>query len=435
MLSCDQETALRQFEHFIEQKSEPVFVLQGYAGTGKTFLLQKFLEYLEKNCVNYALCSPTHKAKRVIEKLVGRTAHTLHALLSLAPNVAIFKLDYNNLKFKLRGETSIPTEGVVIVDEASMVSDALYQLLLEKCKENNTKLVFVGDIAQLQPVKGNDTSKVFECTNIATLSTMHRQSEDSDLLTVLSELRSVPKYTFEPNPKIERVSLQQFVNNAVEDFKKHLNVKILAFTNNRVANFNNSIKKILFGESDEYYVGEILTAYENYENPYKEMFWNSSDYVISDVVALQKKLPGLDFKVDGYALTFQKEEDYPWEKSCYILSNSMNREIYDQIAYTIEGIRLKALKNPANWLKYYQLIKSFATPFDLEFDNRIVKKKTFDLGYACTVHKSQGSTYDKVYVDLNDILTCKDDKMLRQLEYVAFSRTKNLVTIYDNSNS
>jgi hypothetical protein len=113
----------------------------------------------------------------------------------------------------------------------------------------------------------------------------------------------------------------------------------------------------------------------------------------------------------------------------------MNREIYDQIAYTIEGIRLKALKNPANWLKYYQLIKSFATPFDLEFDNRIVKKKTFDLGYACTVHKSQGSTYDKVYVDLNDILTCKDDKMLRQLEYVAFSRTKNLVTIYDNSNS
>ena len=73
--------------------------------------------------------------------------------------------------------------------------------------------------------------------------------------------------------------------------------------------------------------------------------------------------------------------------------------------------------------KYYKLYKSFTTPFDLCCDNRIIKKKSFEYGYACTVHKSQGSSIDNVFIDMWDI--SRDSNLLeqRQLQYVALSRT------------
>ena len=57
-------------------------------------------------------------------------------------------------------------------------------------------------------------------------------------------------------------------------------------------------------------------------------------------------------------------------------------------------------------------------------DNRVIKKKTFDYGYALTVHKSQGSSFNTVFVDIANINACSDEKVLRQLQYVAISRTK-----------
>ena len=61
---------------------------------------------------------------------------------------------------------------------------------------------------------------------------------------------------------------------------------------------------------------------------------------------------------------------------------------------------------------------------DLYYDNRLIRKKSFDYGYACSAHKSQGSSFGEVFVDMRNINLCKDKDERRQLQYVALSRTR-----------
>ena len=65
------------------------------------------------------------------------------------------------------------------------------------------------------------------------------------------------------------------------------------------------------------------------------------------------------------------------------------------------------------------LNKSFTTPIDLYVDGRLVKKKSFTEGYACTTHRLQGSTFNNIFIDMQIINSCKDDKVNQQLQYVA----------------
>ena len=76
------------------------------------------------------------------------------------------------------------------------------------------------------------------------------------------------------------------------------------------------------------------------------------------------------------------------------------------------------------WKKYYELMNSFCTPIDLYYDGRLIRKKSFDYGYACTTHRLQGSSLDNVFVDMKNIKSCRDDLVRRQLQYVALSRTR-----------
>ena len=89
-------------EEFTEN-SKPVLVLQGFAGTGKTTILNEYIQYLDSVGVNFVLCAPTHKAKLVMEEVTGYEAITVHKLLSLSPNIEIFNLDYKDLKFHSKG--------------------------------------------------------------------------------------------------------------------------------------------------------------------------------------------------------------------------------------------------------------------------------------------------------------------------------------------
>ena len=69
-------------------------------------------------------------------------------------------------------------------------------------------------------------------------------------------------------------------------------------------------------------------------------------------------------------------------------------------------------------------MESFASPIDLIYDGRVIKKKTFDYGYAISSHRAQGSGYQNVMVDMKDISICRNPEERRQLQYVAISRTK-----------
>ena len=442
-LAQEQLDALKRMEDFLDGE-EPVLVLQGYAGTGKTSILNEYIQFLDSSEVGFVLCAPTHKAKLVMEEVTGYDAITVHKLLSLAPNIEIFELDYKDLKFQCKGLSEIPYDGIVIIDEASMINDEIYKLLLEMCKQFNTKLLFIGDKAQIQPVRSKETSLVFNCPNIITLTQIHRQVDTNGLLPLLSKLRERPMKRFQPieAPEGSLIVYDQakdFMLKSVEFFKKAIVTqdinacKIIAYTNARVNGFNQCMRRLLWGDkaSNEYNKFEFITGYENFEFN-KQQFYNSLDYLlIESPKKVEKHIPHF-MKLPGYELELF-DTVYKKLLNVFILDKEISKDYIDSLAAQIEDIRISALeakiqgnrtKSNMYWRKYFEIIKSFATPKDIMWDNRAIKKKTFDYGYASTIHKIQGSSLKTVFVDMANVLTCKDINEIRQMQYVALSRTK-----------
>lgn len=312
-LADEQIEALERMKRFLDTE-EPVLVLQGYAGTGKTSILNEYIQYLRSNGEDFILCAPTHKAKLVVEEVTGEEAMTVHKLLSLAPNIEIFELDYKDLKFQCNGLSEIPSNGIVIIDEASMINDEIYKLLLDMCNQYGTKLLFIGDKAQIQPVCSKGTSLVFNCPNIITLTKIHRQADTNGLLPLLSKLRERPMKRFQP---IEAPEGSLIVCDQAKDFmlksadffrtaikKQNVNdVKLIAYTNARVQGFNQCMRKLLWEDNiaNEYNQFEFLTGYENFEYN-SAQFYNSLDYVIVDAPKrVERHIPHF-MKLPGYEL-------------------------------------------------------------------------------------------------------------------------------------
>lgn len=442
-LAQEQLDALERMENFLDDE-EPVLVLQGYAGTGKTSILNEYIQFLDSTGVDFVLCAPTHKTKLVMEEVTGYDAVTVHKLLSLAPNIEIFELDYKDLKFQCKGFGEIPYNGIVIIDEASMINDEIYKLLLDMCKEFSTKLLFIGDKAQIQPVCSKGTSLVFNCSNIITLTKIHRQVDTNGLLPLLSKLRERPMKRFQPieAPEGSLIVYDQakdFMLKSAGFFKKAIEnqdinaVKIIAYTNARVNGFNQCMRRILWGDKveNEYNQFEFLTGYENFEFN-KQQFYNSLDYIVtSKPKKVEKHIPHY-IKLPGFELELF-DTVYKELMTVFILDKDISKSDMNGLASRIEDVRISAIEaklkgkktlSNMHWKKYFAIVKSFATPKDLMWDNRVIKKKTFDYGYASTIHKIQGSSLKTVFVDMANVLTCKDINEIRQMQYVSLSRTK-----------
>ena len=145
-LGEEQQQALEAIKNFIIDSNETSFSLFGPAGTGKSCLISYIINFIEQNGYDYALCAPTHKAALVVRNYVDREVTTLHSLLALSPKLDIFKLDLRELQFESgKNISQIPYKGVVIVDEASMINDDLFDLLEEKCKELGSKIIFCSE--------------------------------------------------------------------------------------------------------------------------------------------------------------------------------------------------------------------------------------------------------------------------------------------------
>ena len=441
ILGEEQLQALDAMKKFISGDAA-AFSLIGSAGTGKTTIMKELIKWLRVR-KSYCLCAPTHKAKLVLERLTGDSnAQTLHKLLSLSPNIEILDLDFRDLRFVVgNSQTNIPYNGVVICDEASMINDELFKLLLDRCKPVNCKIIFVGDKAQLRPVNSKDTSMVFNVDNRFELTKIYRQSDDSALLSIFDTLRYNVVSHFESKEGKEGSlkcfsETSDFIKAAIPSFKKAMKTgdilatKILAYTNNRVAGYNNCMKKVLFNDSEEYHKFEFLTGYENL-NFGGVKFYNSMDYIIIDEPERMDVFIPEFLTLPGFQLNLY-DSVTKLHSPIFILSKEISADYLRSLASRIEDFRLSAIETSRYnrvassklWKKYYRMIESFTTPVDLYFNNRIIRKKSFDYGYACSAHKSQGSTFNEVFVDIKNINTCKDMSERRQLQYVALSRTR-----------
>lgn len=445
-LGEQQKEAVELIKDFVNSKEE-VFSLQGFAGTGKSFIIKVISDYFESKRINYLLCAPTHKAKLVLENFTGQEAVTLHKLLALAPNIEILELDFNNLNFVVTSSGEIPRGGVIICDEASMISDDLFSLLTNRCKENKCKIIFVSDKSQLRPVNAITHSKVFNIKNQYNLTKIYRQQEDSGLSKVLPILRnSIIKNFYNEegiNGSLYCISnIRDLFIKAKPYFEKAirngdiLEAKMLAYTNDRVNALNKKTREMLFGNKEEYSKDEFLTCSENLE--FNGMnFWNSMDYIITSIpVKKDVYIPSFG-NLPGYELSLY-DSSTKTISNVDILSKNILQEVVQILSKYIEEVRQEAVnskiyggKTYSNaWKNYYSIIKSFTSPINMYYENRLIRKKSFDYGYAITTHRAQGSSINNVFIDMRDVFKCRDLEELRQLQYVSISRARTNVYLF-----
>jgi ATP-dependent exoDNAse (exonuclease V) alpha subunit len=154
--------------------------LSGFAGTGKSTIIKKILD---KYKLGVVVTAPTHKAKKVISNTTDKEGKTLHGLLGLRPDVELSDFNPNEPQFSPIAAPRINDYNLVIVDEASMINKDLFKLILEQIKDTRTKVLFMGDSAQLPPV-GEDISQVFldNTIDIHQLTKIERQKDTNPLL-------------------------------------------------------------------------------------------------------------------------------------------------------------------------------------------------------------------------------------------------------------
>ena len=159
--------------------------------TLKTAITKLVTRYLEHANISYLLATPTNKACGVLAQITQRDTITLHKLLSLKPTINILELDFKDLKFSSNSFSSgIPSDGVLIVDECSMINKELFKFIIDKCEHQNSRILFLGDSLQLYPVKEATLSQPFLQGHQVVLTKIFRQKGDNPILDVLSELRT-----------------------------------------------------------------------------------------------------------------------------------------------------------------------------------------------------------------------------------------------------
>lgn len=448
-LDAIQLDILQKLEKFIEFPMSFECTLTGKAGSGKTSIINIISKILHENKKPYLLIAPTNKAKNVLTAKTGTTAITIHGLLSLQPNLNILELDMKDLQFEKKEELKLKRGAIWIIDECSMINDTIYNLIIDKAREHGCKIIFVGDQLQLGPVKQGFISKTFSIDLILKLEKIYRQNSGSGVSEVLETLRSHSLKTFKSINGSESSllvydNIKTMLLNNIDVFKNAVDlqdtgiIKFFSYTNNRVEAINQIIRKLIFNDSKPYHYGEILTGYDTltYKGDPDKIIENSVDYIVYEVSDNNYSYSRVSHcSITGYTLgLINGISGYKFE--IFIIDPKNNPIELSKLASQLEKLRLKAInsKIPSDWSKYYQLFNSFATPIDLIYQDRVIKRKTLDYGYCSTTHKGQSDEYSTVLIDMENILLCPRDEELRQLQYVALSRTKGDIHLYQKNN-
>ena len=176
-LTDGQRSLVDKLELFLSSREESVFLLKGYAGTGKTFITKGLTEYFRAVGRNYVLAAPTGKASKVIAKKTQSPAYTIHKTIYSFKDISEYKEDNldGSETFKFYAQLAVnemSADTVYIVDESSMIADVYHEeeffrfgtgyLLRDFFKfvnldhnDHSKKVIFIGDDAQLPPVGMN----------------------------------------------------------------------------------------------------------------------------------------------------------------------------------------------------------------------------------------------------------------------------------------
>jgi hypothetical protein len=477
-LNEQQASGLREMYDFYNDpgKYGNKISLVGYAGTGKSTLISLFDKYLLEKRRRPVYSSPTHKANSVTLKN-NNTAevYTLQAYFGMAPFLdlenSVYSLD--KLRFEQQSRRAKLKHGdLLIIDEASMIQDSVYDLINEAITENQLKVIYVGDDAQLDPPGNNGMSKVFldpELHKIK-LTKVERTGNNSILKNsmMIREQNAITNQTEIKNGigvkffnKYEDAITKEIIDHAHKAILSQNPdyFKILSATDassNMVSKYNQAIRKGL-GFNKPFELNEIVTGYTNKG---EAGIRNGFDYIVNYREESVVKIDGVQF--NGIPLEFKTISITLDDRAGnFVITNvvhpdeDLNKiDLFAKIVAEI-GVEMNNYYKAGQKSKYYDLKVlreslleklDFTQNYYRDFrgnlttekttngvSNSFVLSKTLDYGYAVTIHKSQGSTYDVVVVDDITIQSFKKTKDQQKLRYVGVSRAKSKVYYYTNA--
>jgi exodeoxyribonuclease-5 len=438
--SGDQNRAAENLcRYVLESQQDSVFLLTGYAGTGKTTLISSFVRTLTDFKVKTLLCAPTGRAAKVFSSVSGHPAFTVHKLIYRQKSGidGRFVIDKN-----------FSSDTFYIVDEASMISQGgaensvfgsgrlLDDLMTYVFSGHNCRLILIGDTAQLPPV-GSPLSPALDCRELecygktvchSTLSEVLRQTQDSGILYNATLLRqkisageTKPEFVLKNFTDIERLSGGGLLEKLENSYDKAGIFETLVITrSNKNANiYNNGIRSRIFYREESVTVGDLLMVVKNnyfYAKGIENLdFIANGDFAEVVRVGREQSLYGFHFlnldlrfnDLDGLELSVKIIKE-SLQSPAASLSEEENRQLYLNVMEDYTGMSKKDA--------YKELREN-------EYFNALQVK----FAYAVTCHKSQGGQWKNVFIDQGWLTDEMLDKEYMRWLYTALTRAKEKV--------
>ncbi len=413
----DQQRAIDCLADYVTQNDKQgVFLLKGYAGTGKTTLVSALVAVLDQLKINSVLLAPTGRAAKVLTFYSNKVAYTIHKKIyrqkSLTDGFGEFSLDRN-----------LHTSTVFLVDEASMISNysgeasvfgsgrLLDDLIQYVFSGKNCRLILIGDTAQLPPI-GLDISPALDPQELESsynlsveeiiLTQVVRQNQDSGILMNATELRCMladersgfPALSTQNFPDIFRIGgaeLIEEISNAHSEFGLEDTI-VVSRSNKRANKFNQGIRNTVLYREDEICSGDYLMVVKNnyfWAEDLKEMDFIANGDIV-EIVRIHRHVERYGIRYAEVTIRFPDYKDVELDTMIMLdtldietasLGYEENKKLFFTIAEDYADIRSKK--------KRYEKIR----------DNKFFNALQVKFSYAVTCHKAQGGQWKAVFVD------------------------------------
>ena len=413
----EQVIAVKSLSEFLlSTANDTVFVLRGYAGTGKTSLVGALVKAMDKLQQKSVLLAPTGRAAKVFSAYAGHPAFTIHKKIyrqqSFSNEVSNFSINDN-----------LTTHTLYIVDEASMISNEglsgsmfgtgrLLDDLVEFVYSGaGCRLLLMGDTAQLPPV-GEEQSPALATEALkgyglnvieVDLTQVVRQVQSSGILWNATQIRqliaedecfSLPKIKVSGFPDIQVVRGDELIDTLTDCYEKDgMDETIVVCRSNKRANiYNKGIRAQILYREDELNTGDLLMVAKNnyfWTEKYKEMdFIANGEIAVVRRVRRTRELYG--FRFAEVLLAFPDQNDFELEAN--LLLDTLHSDA-------------PALPKTENDRLFYSVLEDYV---DITVKRERMKKMKADphynalqvkYAYAVTCHKAQGGQWQNVFLD------------------------------------
>lgn len=440
-----QNIAIQKITQFL-YKINPgqLFILKGYAGTGKTTLISALVNTFAEFNKKTILLAPTGRAAKVFSVYSGKKAFTIHKF--------IYKIKNKNGIVEIVRKENKWNHTLFIVDEVSMISNLTHEnelfgnnnllddLINFVFEGENNKLLFIGDDAQLPPVHSDESPAMnidflrhsfhleideYQLTDVV------RQTSESGILYNATLLRSKINHLDFSLPVFSNLLFEDFQRLSSQDLEEELNILytsydpedivIITRSNKRALIFNNEIRNRIFYRENQIATGDyIMSVKNNYhwiEEDSEVGFLANGDMMEIQNIIKTNSLYGFNFADVRVRLC-----DYPQfpDVELKVILNSL-----ESPASSLSQTDLKTLYHEVS--KDYEDIPNKRVRFLKIKNNPYLNAAQVKFSYALTCHKTQGGQWKIAFIDFNYIKGKEMDKESLRWLYTALTRTTEKV--------